>query len=164
MLASKELQASYLREAAGPLDRELLDEVETQLQKLGHIVVDQPGGPGAQVTYTVTGPRGAFRGELSNALGHREADFDRLVHDLKDLSTHSVEAIATLFAVWNDFLIDGEYPDDDRIVSMFLTEWHPEKSEKFRGHELHSWLAWMRRHNIVPAGRGPRTTTGRLFV
>jgi type I restriction enzyme S subunit len=159
-----ELQGSFLREAAGPLDRALLDGVESQLRNLGHIAVDQPSGPGTQVTYRVTGRRGTFRNELSTALGHREADFNRLVSDLKDLNTHSVEAIATLFAVWNDSLIDGEYPDDDRIVSMFLTEWHPEKGEKFKARELHTWLGWMRRHNIVPEGRGPRTITGRLFV
>lgn len=159
-----ELHGSYLRAAAGPLDRDMIAEVETQLQRARHITVDQPGGQGNQVTYKFRGHAGAYREELTIVLGERQAKFFRLIADLGDFETKSVEAVATLYAVWNDALIDGHVPTDDAIVSGVLGEWHPDKERKFRTAELHDWLGWMRRHNIVPEGKGPRTSTGRLFL
>lgn len=159
----RELEGHYLREAAGPLDRDMLSEMEKQLQAAGHISVDQPGGRGGQVIYKIVGHSGAYRNELISLLDDRQQKFSRLIVDLEDLETKSVEAIATLFAVWNDALIEGRKPDDDTIVSEMLTNWHPEKAKKFKASELRGWLSWMRRHSLVPEGNGPKTRTGRLF-
>ncbi|MBR1199325.1 restriction endonuclease subunit S [Bradyrhizobium sp. AUGA SZCCT0158] len=159
-----ELEGAYLRQAAGPLDVNLLDEIEAEVQNAGHVSIEQPKGSGSQVTYKICGKRGHFRGELDAALGCRADILDKLIADLGDLDTRHVEAVATLYAVWNDALLDGEIPSDDIIVSGFLNEWHPEKRERFVAGELHTWLDWMRRHGLVPQGRGSRTTTGRLFA
>jgi len=159
-----ELEGAYLRQAAGPLDADLLDEMEAELQKSGHVSVEQPGGRGSQVTYKISGKRGVFRSELDAALGPRASVLDKLVADLCGLDTKHVEAVTTLYAVWNDALLDGDRPSDDTIVSGVLNDWHPEKRQKFRATELHTWLDWMRRHGLVPQGQGPRTTRGRLFV
>ncbi|KMO43596.1 hypothetical protein VQ03_07595 [Methylobacterium tarhaniae] len=72
--------------------------------------------------------------------------------------------MATLYAVWNDALIDGDTPSDEEIGHAVLSEWHPEKAKKFRIEELETWLDWMRRHGLVPTGTGPKTSTGRLFA
>jgi type I restriction enzyme S subunit len=159
-----ELQGNYLRAAAGPLDRDMIAEMEARLQGEGLISVDQPGGQGKQVIYKFRGHAGAYREELATILGERKVKFLRLVDNLGDLETKSVEAIATLYAVWNDALIDGHAPTEDFIVSGVLGDWHPEKEKKFKTNELHEWLGWMRRHGLIPEGRGPRTSTGRLFV
>lgn len=159
-----ELEGTYLREAAGPLDRDMIDEIETQLQEANHIAVEQPGGPGSQVIYKIYGQRGSFRTEVREILGPREAVFNKLITDLMDLDTKRVEAVATLYAVWNDALIAKDNPTDAAIVSGVLNDWHPEKKEKFRADELHTWLGWMRRHGLVPRGNGVKTSTGRLFV
>jgi type I restriction enzyme, S subunit len=159
-----ELEGNYLRAAAGPLDRDMIAEMEAQLQQAGHTLVDQPGGQGKQVIYKFHGKAGAYRKELTTILAERKARFLNLIDDLGDLETKSVEAVATLYAVWNDVLIDGHTPTDDAVVSGVLEEWHPDKTKKFRAAELHEWLGWMRRHNLVPEGKGPRTSTGRLFL
>jgi type I restriction enzyme, S subunit len=159
-----ELDGNYLRAAAGPLDRDMIAEMEAQLQRAGHTSVDQPGGQGKQVIYKFHGNAGAYRKELTTILAERKPRFLSLIDDLGGLETKSVEAVATLFAVWNDALIDGHTPTDDAVVSGVLEEWHPDKTKKFRAAELHEWLGWMRRHNLVPEGKGPRTSTGRLFL
>lgn len=160
----QELHGSYTRQAAGPLDWNMITETEAQLQSNGHITAEQPDGHGTFVTYRVVGQRHVFRDELRNALGSRAEAVNRLITDLADLDTKSVEAIATLYAVWNDALIDGAHPTDGDIIAGVLNDWHPDKKKKFTANELQTWLAWMRRHHLVPKGQGPRTQLDRLFA
>lgn len=160
-----ELAGSYTREAAGPLDRSLIDEMESGASSFAGIVVDQQGGTGTTVSYRLGDQRGTHRQELADWLGaDRTAKLDKLIADFAPLTTKQAEAVATLYGVWNDALSEGDSPTDDEIIAGFLNDWHPEKREKFRASELPEWLGWMRRHGIVPTGSGPNTTTGRLFV
>lgn len=160
-----ELEGSYLREAAGPLDREMIQDMEREAGKLAGVQVDQPEGPGTLVSYRLAGQRGTRRTELTALLGaDRSTKLDKLIDDIATIDTKGAEAVATLYAVWNDALIEGETPTDTENVLAVLTEWHPEKMEKFRMDELHTWLGWMRRHGLVPRGDGPKTSTGRLFA
>lgn len=160
-----ELAGSYTREAAGPLDRALIDEMQDGARTIAGIEFEQPEGQGTTVTYRLTQPRGAHRQELADWLGNdRTAKLEKLIADFADINTKGAEAVATLYGVWNDALMDGASPTDGEIVTGFLNDWHPEKREKFRADELQVWLDWMRRHGVVPTGAGPKTTTGRLFV
>ena len=160
-----ELAGSYTREAAGPLDRAMIDEMESVAGRIAGIVVDQQGGTGTTVSYSLARQRGAHRQELADWLGvDRTAKLDKLIADFASLTTKQAEAVATLYGVWNDAISDGNSPTDDEIIDGFLNDWHPEKRAKFRSSELPEWLGWMRRHGIVPTGSGPRTTTGRLFL
>lgn len=160
-----ELAGSYTREAAGPLDRALIDEMESGARSIAGIEHEQPGGAGTTVSYRLGKQRGTHRQALAQLLGEaRTAKLDKLIGDFAPLSTKEAEAVATLYGVWNDLLNDGASPSDDEIITGFLNDWHPEKRAKFRASELPEWLGWMRRHGLVPTGSGPKTTTGRLFV
>lgn len=159
-----ELEGSYLRKAAGPHDQQLMDDVEGGMATQGYYRADQPDGNGSPVTYVPLDNAGQHEGALKSALGSRADKLSAMIDLLRDFDTNAVEAIATLYAVWNDLLADGETPEDDAIIHHTLTEWHPEKSEKFTADGLSHWLGWMKRHDFVPTGNGPATTTGRLFV
>jgi type I restriction enzyme S subunit len=154
-----ELHGTYLREAAGPLDRTLVEETERGMAASAFSRATLPdihtknGG----VTYSPLSKAGQHRAEFEALLGARAEALHRLVELLRDLDTRAVEAIATLYAVWNDALIEGEMPDDDAIVRAVLNDWHPEKREKFKDTDLRHWLAWMKRNGLVPSGKGPRT-------
>lgn len=160
----QELQGQYQREAAGPLDRTLIAEVDAGLQQDQHVSVIQSDGPGSQVVYRLRGEKGAYHPELVASIGDRVTVLRALVEKLGDLDTKSVEAITTLYAVWNDALLDHREPTDAMVVSGVLEDWHPEKARKFKSEELLTWLGWMRRNKLIPRGNGPRTTTGRLFA
>jgi type I restriction enzyme S subunit len=160
-----ELAGSYTREAAGPLDRALIEDMESGARSIAGIEREQPGGSGTTNTYRLGPQRGAHRQELADWLGaDRTAKLDKLIADFAALSTKEAEAVATLYGVWNDALSEGTSPTDDEIITGFLNDWHPEKRAKFRASELPEWLGWMRRHGLVPTGSGPKTATGRLFV
>ena len=82
--------------------------------------------------------------------------FDRLLTLFSDRTTEEAEIIATLFAAWNDFLIDGHAPDDNEIIREVRENWH-EKKERFTPAQLRKWLGWLRQNDVVPTGRPPRT-------
>ncbi|WP_311276855.1 restriction endonuclease subunit S [Methylobacterium sp. WCS2018Hpa-22] len=158
-----ELAGRYIRMPYGPLDQMMIKEVEDGALEAG-FVVDDPGDR-KMVRYHPCPTKGRFRAKLAQWLGdERIAKLDKLITDFADLDTRAAEAIATLYAVWNDALIDGETPADMEIALAFLSEWHPEKARKFRIDELQIWLDWMRRHGLVPTGAGSKTSTGRLFA
>lgn len=159
-----ELSGHYVREAAGPLDRDMVREVETDLQNSGHVVIEQPEGRGTAVNYQLRGTRGAFQAELETLLGDRISALSELIETVGALDTRGAEAVATLYAVWNDALASSTVPSDDEIIREVLTEWHPKKAETFTVADLKHWLAWMRRNGLKPKGNATVTSTGRLFV
>ncbi|WEX88498.1 restriction endonuclease subunit S [Sinorhizobium garamanticum] len=159
-----ELSGHYVREAAGPLDRDMVREVETALQVSGHVVIEQPEGRGTAVNYQLRGTKGAFETELQTLLGDRISALSELIETVGALDTRGAEAVATLYAVWNDALASGTVTSDDEIIREVLNEWHPKKAETFTVADLKHWLAWMRRNGLKPKGNAPVTSTGRLFV
>jgi hypothetical protein len=110
------------------------------------------------VTYTPLSKAGEHSADLKALLGGRVEGLQSLIKLLKDFDRRGVEAIATLYAVWNDALIDEQTPDDAAIINGVLNEWHAEKSEKFKEADLRHWLDWMKRNGLIPRGMGPRTT------
>lgn len=152
------LRGNYLREAAGPLDRALREETERSLEAAGYYRANQTDGTGTAVTYTPLSKAGQHKKELDALLGPKANALRKLIALLADLDRSQTEAVATLYAAWNDALIDGEAPDDATIVNGVLTEWHEEKGKKFKDNDLRRWLGWMKRNGLTPRGQGPRTT------
>lgn len=159
-----ELSGNYVREAAGPLARDLLSDTERGMAAEGYFHTVPPNQNGEGYTYARIGNVGSHRDQFAAMLGTRAEPVRKLIDLLKGFDTLTVEAITTLYAVWNDALLDGEQPDDDRLVRGVLDEWHHEKKAKFKPADLKHWLAWMRRNGLVPSGSGSRTYSDQLFV
>lgn len=160
------LQGNYLREAAGPLDRALREETERGLEAAGYYCACQTDGTGTAVTYSPLAKAGQHKAELDALLGPKADALRKLIATLADLDRRQTEAVVTLYAVWNDALLDGQTPNDDAIINGVLNDWHTEKGEKFTAADLAHWLAWMKRHNLIPRSQGPKTKptmTPRLF-
>jgi len=159
-----ELAGNYVRQAAGPLAPDLLSETERGMEAAGFYRTVPPTNETDGYTYSRIGKAGAHGDQFAALLGDRAPALTQLIDRFKDYDKRQVEAITTLYAVWNDALLDGETPTDDRIIRGVLEEWHPEKKDKFTGADLKPWLAWMRRNGVVPTGTGSRTKLDRLFV
>ena len=157
-----ELNGNYTREAAGPLDRELLQAVETGMADAQFYRTEANNGRD-QVKYTPLSKAKSVSSLMNEELGEQASNLSKLITLLRDEKTKSVEAIATLYAVWNDVLLDNNKPVDKQIIHAVLNDWHPEKQDKFSEDKLQQWLNWMRRHDLVPTGRGPKTHLGRLL-
>lgn len=154
-----DLNGRYERFAAGPYDRNLLEAMEHGAHELCGIVTHEPRSAGEAVTYDIPSTATAAPGEALRELVGEDAAarFREMLSLLKGIGRDGVEAVATIYAVWNDLLADGQAADDEMIFRGVLTDWHPEKAKKFKLSDLAHWLAWMRRHEFVPDGSAPRT-------
>jgi type I restriction enzyme S subunit len=152
------LGGSYQREAAGPYCSAVIDGMERDAAHSFGIQIVEPDDQNGRVTYHVPQDFVAPSGPLKELIGEdRATRLISLLDLLKHLSREGVEAIATLYAVWNDLLAAGKAADDDAICNGVLNDWHPEKTKKFKRADLDHWLAWIRRNCLVPDGSAPRT-------
>ncbi|GAB2209082.1 hypothetical protein ROS1_59000 [Roseibium sp. ROS1] len=152
-----EIEGCYRRHAAGPYDEAMIQDVETGLrQDQFYDAVEDTSSDHGQIVFEPLKNVGQHRPELEKVVGDRLTEFRRLIGLLADFSTEDTEAIVTLYAVWNDALLDGETPDDARIIRGFRQEWHDAKL-RFTEEKLRIWLGWMRRNDLVPRGAGPHT-------
>ena len=165
-VALHELNGRYERNAAGPYDGSLIAAMERGAKELCGITASEPQQEGQRVTYTVPPNLVLPSAHLTEAVGSERAKaFENLLALLNGISRDGVEAIATIYAVWNDLLAAAKPADDDAISTGVLTDWHAEKATKFKRDDITHWLAWMRRNGIVPNGTAPRTNhQGSLFA
>jgi type I restriction enzyme, S subunit len=109
-----------------------------------------------KITYHATNALAAKARQVAEALSDRRQELDRLIALLGDRKTEELEIVATLFAAWNDALLDGQSPSDDWIIHEVRENWHVKK-QRFTAEKLGHWLDWMRKHHLVPTGKPPRT-------
>jgi type I restriction enzyme, S subunit len=151
------LDLKFERQAAGPW-HPWIEEFDAMGQSEGWFTVTQKSIGDGRTKYEYV-PKAALNQKVSEAaavLGEHKAEFDRLLGLFADLNTEKAEIVATLFAAWNDFLIDGKTPTDDEIIREVRENWHHSKG-RFTPALLQRWLDWMRRQRLTPQGYGPRT-------
>lgn len=148
-----EIQSEPVRAAAGPFDNQMMQSVHAQLKRSQWYAYDQAR-------------HGAKYGALAKAGGHaeyfdrywsdRRTGFDALMKTLDPMTTEQAEIVATLYAAWNDFMIDGVTVTDDALVAEVSMNWHLEKA-KITETQWRAALPWMRLHGLVPTGFGAST-------
>lgn len=153
-----ELNLKPERKAAGPLDPWIYDFERQGQGKHWFEVYEKTLANGRKKTEyrclsALSEPAAKAESLMSSG---QKAEFDRLIYVLAGKKTEEVEIIATLFAVWNDFLIDGIQPTDEQVIVDVRENWH-ERKARFTPVELGRWLDWLRKENIVPRGLPPRT-------
>lgn len=150
-----EIGGRYERAAAGPYSRAVVQAMEHDAITQFGITVKESD---QRVEYTVPQDANTSRDVLRELVGQDRADrFLNLLDLLKSLGRGPVEAVATLYAAWNDLLAQSGETSDEAVIDEVLTEWDAEKAEKFTKRDLETWLEWMRRHDIVPDGSDPIT-------
>jgi type I restriction enzyme S subunit len=149
---------TYTRAPAGPYDKPALLTLEAQAAEAGIFTVSKSPDTDGFIYHP-----GPHLGDAVAALEHLpQAQRERLECLLElfaPIKTGKAEVVTTLYAVWNDFLIDGQQPTDEQIIAEIRENW-PRKREKghlFEPDNLRKQLAWMRRNGLVPRGQGPHT-------
>lgn len=151
-----EIESHCVRAAAGPYDREMLNEIDAKLRECEWF----------SNTTSAKGRRAYHR--LARAGEHRES-FERLwpektaplralIDSLKECSTEQCECFATVYGAWNDLLRAGKPVNKEAIFSEIFTRWHPDKTKipESKWREAHTYL---RKNGLVPTGYGKPTRT-----
>jgi type I restriction enzyme S subunit len=147
----------YVRAPIGPYDKSALLNLEAQAEAAGVFTVYKSVDsdsyvyrPGPHLADAV-----AALERLSAAQRER---LEYLLNLFAQLKAGPAEVIATLYAAWNDFLIDGQQPTDEQIIAEIHGNWTGKREkDRFEAGKLRNRLAWMRERGLIPQGRGPHT-------
>lgn len=148
-----DLDRHAYKEAAGPYDPSARRSVERIFRQQKWF---DPTKQDKRVVYQPLESSGGHARYFDRYFGDRKAEVQKIIDLLRPLTTQQCEIIATLYAVWIDFLIDGHEPGDDEIVDGVLNNWTDSKrqipEEKWR-----AALPWMRQKELIPTGHGEKT-------
>ena len=144
--------SQYVRQKFGPMDVDL-DRIESYMEQRHWLKTIQ----GSPTSYKKMDHYKEYRTEFSKYLAPYEAEIKRIVHFFEDMNTSQAERFATLMAVWNDFILDGNAnPSDEELIHEVITNWHPHKAN-------YKYTTWqdtvnkMRANGIIPHGYGLHT-------
>jgi type I restriction enzyme S subunit len=152
-LGIAEMDGRYQRYVYGPYDGNQLDSIASDLESaewFREVTLD------GRSIYRPLSKAGEVGGVFEGAWGGRRAEIGKLIGLLRPLDTQEAEVIATLFAAWNDFLLEGRTVDDETLIIDVRTNWHPSKLS-IPVEKWHWGLRWMRENNVIPRGVGRPT-------
>lgn len=143
----------YLREAAGPLDASIYEceKIITRRNKWFSTKTSSYG-----VSYAPTNDVDKYKKYYAKYFSEYNSEIERIIDVFRNYTTEQAEIIATLFAAWNDAIIDKKQFTDDDIVDDVLNNWHESK----RRFQRQVWLRAMneiRKNHIIPKGYGKHT-------
>ena len=111
---------------------------------------------GSPVEYHKTEKFEEYRNLYNQMYSTMDNEVQRICAFLSPMKTSQAERVATLFAAWNDFMLDGIIPTDKQIVDEVRTNWTANKANSSE----ETWLGTldkMKKNNIVPTGKGLHT-------
>ncbi len=82
------------------------------------------------------------------------SEIDRIIDLFVPLNRTESELVATVYAAWNNLLINGENLENDDQIITESHEWSPEKKSKFCREDFIKPLHWLRSNNLIPKGEG----------
>ena len=143
----------YVRKSAGPLDSSLYDceAIISKRNKWYNISTSKYG-----VSYTDAKDKEKYKTYYEKYFAEYDAEIDRIINIFIDYSTDQAEIIATLFAAWNDAIIDNKPFTDEDVVNDVLNNWHESKRRFAKDVWLRA-MDEMRKNNLVPKGYGKKT-------
>ncbi|MEE1882866.1 restriction endonuclease subunit S [Pseudomonas soli] len=153
------IQGSYLRNVAGPHDRHLMNQVEAGMQK--HQWYERVERQTVGHAYRPLSQAGQHREAYNRTWSANEqANIEQVIELMRDWDTDRCEMTVTLYAAWNDFIIEGRPVTDDAIVDEVMHRWNDAKL-RFGKEEWRAVLTEMKKHGLLtPIGFGKRTTGG----
>ena len=145
------LAYTFGRGQYGPFDKAVYD-LEAQAEQNGWFEAHEERKPRYEVLEDIS----AQLGEAEKVLGDKKSSFIKFLSEVSGMDTKMLEAVATLYAAWNDLLLDGQTPTDKEILAEVLERW-PGKAESFQYTKLSTYLKYLKALNYIPTGTGQST-------
>lgn len=147
--AELDYETQYVKEAAGPLDSKFLYAFLTE-GKQKNWIEETPVGHG-------------YKYEPADAISELTKEYPKyfrpisekikfIIKLLKDKDTDTAELIATIYAVWNNYIIQKKELTD-QLLSDEVYQWDDSKS-KFSERLIASTWQWMIEEKLLPVGFG----------
>ncbi|WP_259016800.1 restriction endonuclease subunit S [Emticicia fluvialis] len=140
-----------VKDAAGPDDYSHLKAIEHRADKANWFGVKK-----LDIGYTYFSKPGAaklIKKVKENVSKDELTDINNLIATFLPFTMEQAEIVATLFAGWNNLLLEGKLPTDEEIVYESRENWS-ERKLKIERERFFKALQWMKEHNYIPEGRG----------
>ena len=149
------LGRSPVKDVAGPNDYPNLRKTSHRADKANWFHVNKTG----KGNYVFIPKRGfaQLQDRTREALGDKLPDVEHLIQQMLPMTSRQAEVLATVYAAWNNLLLMGVTPDDERIVTEARENWHESKLEIERSRFFKA-IQWMRKNALTPSGRGSLVT------
>lgn len=147
------LDIQYYRYKHGPYDIMLDSYIDTLVENGWCVKTVNNGAENLDI-----GPNyGAFEEKYGSCFSEYNTEINSLIQFVQPMKRSQIERVATLFAVWNDMILDGNStPTDAEIVSEVMSGWTENKAN----FSYDTWLGTlnkMRTNGIIPKGQGLHT-------
>jgi type I restriction enzyme S subunit len=151
-----DLGRNAVKDAAGPDDYSHLVRVEHRAKNAGFFLFRRTAGSG----YKLTKYRrfDSLINKTRLALGDRNAEVDALLRLMLPMDKEQSEILATVYAAWNNLLIERKPVTDDAIVLEARENWHPDKLNIKRDRFFRA-IKWMNKQGVVPTGKGKKVVS-----
>ena len=152
------LAGEYARAALGPLDSKMIYPFEERAQEREWLQIHRRSSGDIIGTIYELGENADSAEKWSReVLGDAAQQLDELLDLLNGCNTETAEKVATLYAAWNDLLLQGQPATEKAILDEVLDNWHPNKQNIPRTIWRNA-LDWMKRESLVPKGQGAATS------
>lgn len=144
------LGINYLRYNHGPYNP-IIESIEKNLSDKGIISVNTA----KNYSYTVIDD--SFDSKYNELFAKHNSEIEKIIDYMKRMKSSRAEKIATLYAVWNDMVIDGvQNITDKMIIDDVMNNWTENKAKT----DFSTWqhiLNDMKDKKIIPHGYGKHT-------
>lgn len=149
-----EIHGDYQRQAAGPYDNTLMYGIASGLERQKWFEMH---GKTQSATYSRLEKAGGHKKYLSH-WAEQLPQFNYVLTLLGNAKPEQCEVVSTLYAAWNDMLIEGRVPSDEEIITeaSHPDRWHSAKG-KIAPEKWPKALKWMREKRLIPTGYGRHT-------
>lgn len=157
MISGQDLKTEYYRAAAGPIDYHVLYDEKHRMEKL------------AKHDHYFTTKKIKNRFHFTKGINIQELELkaqqlfaekidalNLLISHFVNFNTTESEIIATLYASWNDLILDKKSTADEDIIFDMQNNWHINKT-RFKKSVLINKLNWMKQNNLIPKGEKGHT-------
>jgi len=145
-IIEEDLDWNYYRQMAGPYDNKFMHSVFNRLEKNNWF--KKCGNK-----YQPLGKVNDIDKYYQNYFGDKSEKLNKLFSLLQKGTEKFCEAVATIYAVWNNHIIQKQEFDRERVKADFF-DWSNRKTAVFTEQEFEQTLVWMQNHEIVPTGFG----------
>lgn len=139
-----------IKDAAGPNDFGRLKKVEHRAKMSGFFGFKRSNGSYQLRKYKHFDE---LVSRARSAIGNETDRVEEIVDLMVPMNTQQAEVFATVYAAWNNLLIEGRPVSDEVIVREAREDWHTDKLEIPRENFFKA-LRWIEEKGIVPDGRG----------
>lgn len=144
-----DFESHYVVNVAGPYD-DLIREIELKLRtyKLFNAKQEKFGN---QVSYEDMGGSDIVESLFTESFCQEADQINSILDKFLNSKWDQCEIVATLYAVWNNRILNN-YQINDMVLKQDFLNWDPQKV-KYEN-RLDDMLVWMRKNDIVPIGWG----------